>query len=326
MKKLIVLAILALPFLGKAQYIEEFLKAGTEDASKLSEKYVNPMAKGFMYGLNNGWYTTARVHKKLGFDITIVANLAKVPTAEQTFEFVKNDFKTLTLKDGPATIQTAMGGKNTTKLEFTSPVGTVGSIELPDGIGEDLPMNAVPSATVQVGVGIPIINADLKVRYMPKVGFDDIKVGMIGVGIQKDITKMLKLKYTPFHLSVLAAFTQLKADYDIQEESNIKGSGQKLAYKVNAFTLQAIAGLNFKIIEFYGAVGYNNAKTDVDLLGSYEISNTETYNDPFTLNFKASGMRSTIGTRLNLAIFKIFADYTFQEYNTISAGIAFSFR
>jgi hypothetical protein len=52
----------------------------------------------------------------------------------------------------------------------------------------------------------------------------------------------------------------------------------------------------------------------------------ETISDPINLDFEANGMRATLGTRLNLAFFKIFADYTFQEYNTASVGIAFSFR
>jgi len=44
------------------------------------------------------------------------------------------------------------------------------------------------------------------------------------------------------------------------------------------------------------------------------------------LDFDASGVRATVGTRLSLGFFKIFADYTIQEYNTLAAGIAFSFR
>ena len=48
--------------------------------------------------------------------------------------------------------------------------------------------------------------------------------------------------------------------------------------------------------------------------------------DPLNLDFEANGIRATIGTRLNLSIFKIFADYTFQNYNTATVGIAFSVR
>jgi hypothetical protein len=52
----------------------------------------------------------------------------------------------------------------------------------------------------------------------------------------------------------------------------------------------------------------------------------ESISDPVNLNFDANGVRTTLGARLNLGFFKIFGDYTLQKYNTVSAGIAFSFR
>lgn len=35
---------------------------------------MKPVTKGFMYGLNSGSYSAGRILKKLGFDITLVAN------------------------------------------------------------------------------------------------------------------------------------------------------------------------------------------------------------------------------------------------------------
>jgi hypothetical protein len=52
----------------------------------------------------------------------------------------------------------------------------------------------------------------------------------------------------------------------------------------------------------------------------------ESVSDPINLDFEANGVRATLGMRLNLSIFKIFADYTFQNYNTATVGIAFSVR
>ena len=52
----------------------------------------------------------------------------------------------------------------------------------------------------------------------------------------------------------------------------------------------------------------------------------ETVTDPINLDFEASGVRGSLGARFNFAWFKLFADYTIQEYNTVTAGFAFSFR
>lgn len=340
MKKIILVLFLLIPFLGKSQDIEQFLLSGTEDASKLTENYVNPVAKGFMYGLNSGWYTTARTHKKFGFDITFVANLAQVPSKDEAFTFVASDYQNLSLVSGPNEIQTLFGGNNTTvlqsRIETEDGSFDLANFNMPDGIGDDLPMNAVPSVTIQVGIGIPVIDADLKIRYLPKVGSSDIEAGMFGIGLQKSFSKILKIDKTPFDISALVAFTNLNAEYNFQDDSEFNGSGQKLEFSTNAITFQAIASVNLKLIEFYGAVGYNTAKMDVDIKGTYEVEYTElnsgmtvlkeTLTDPVSVEFDASGVRATLGTRLNLGFFKIFADYTLQEYNTISGGIAFSFR
>ncbi|WP_461631849.1 DUF6588 family protein [Labilibaculum euxinus] len=339
MKKLLLLLIFLVPYLGKSQDIEQFLLAGTEDASKLTENYVNPVAKGFMYGLNNGWYSTGRTHKKLGFDITFVANLAKVPGKDEVFQFVASDYSNITLANGSNEIQTLMGGDNNTTLSARIETGSgdfkLTDFTMPDGIGSDLPMNAVPTATLQVGIGIPGIDADLKLRYLPKVGSSDLEVGMFGIGIQKSLTKILKIDKTPVDVSALIAYTKLTSEYDIQGNSGISGNGQIMEFATNAYTFQAIASVNLKLIEFYGALGYNTSKMDVDIKGSYDLEYTlegtgmtvsESVIDPVSVDFKASGVRATIGTRLNLGFFKIFGDYTLQEYNTVTAGIAFSFR
>ena len=60
--------------------------------------------------------------------------------------------------------------------------------------------------------------------------------------------------------------------------------------------------------------------------GTSQGSIVESISDPISLKFKSGGTRATLGARLNLPFIKIFADYTLQEYNTATLGIAFSFR
>ena len=108
---------------------------------------------------------------------------------------------------------------------------------------------------------------------------------------------------------------------------------------MNTWTVQALASLDFKFITLYGGVGYNSGKTSVKMKGNYTLTydiedsngnvigtTEESITNPINLDFEANGVRATIGTRLNLGIFKMFADYTFQEYNTATLGIAISVR
>ena len=332
-----------------AQELESLLLA-SDDASKITESYINPVMKGLMYSMNGGWYTTAKTHKKFGFDITINANASIVPDADQMFAFKQSDYEFLSTPNGETSLPTVMSEDDTETMvdvRIPNPDGTtykVTSFEMPGGITGDLPINAVPTPMVQVGFGLPF-KTDIKLRMVPKVNFDDsVEASLIGFGLQHDITQYLgPIDKLPLSVSILGAFTNMKVAYVIEDESSSDGvtvtSDGEAEFKMDTFTIQALASLDFKIITIYGGIGYNNGKSTVKLKGTYDLSYdvedssgnvigtaSESVTDPINLGFDANGMRATFGTRLNLAFFKIFADYTLQEYNTVSAGIAFSFR
>ncbi len=332
---------------AKSQELETILLA-SDDASLLSEKYLDPAAKGLMHSMNSGWYTTAKTHKLFGFDITIGAGAAFVPSAEQTFAFIPSDYSFLVLPNGETSLNTVMSENEVeTTVDVRIPNGdgtfNVASFDMPGGITKDLPINAVPAPIVQLGLGLPF-NTDLKVRFVPELEFDEsVKSKLFGLGLQHDLMQYFKpLEKTPLHVSVLGAFTTMNVNYLIEDKNpndNVSVSNGNAEFKMNTWTVQAIASIDFKIITFYGSLGYNNGKTTIKMKGdytvTYDVENSsgttigtvsETVRNPIHLDFKANGPRASLGTRLNLGFFKIFADYTVQGYNTATAGIAFSFR
>jgi hypothetical protein len=105
------------------------------------------------------------------------------------------------------------------------------------------------------------------------------------------------------------------------------------AMKLNSYTVQALASLNFPIINIYGGFGYIGGSSSLDIAGRYELqysdgvtSYTRILNNPINLDYDISGFTTTIGARLSVGFFKIFGSYTLQEYNTLNAGISFSIR
>ncbi len=348
MKKRITLLVLLCFSSLQAQELESLLLAG-EDANKLTENYMSPLMEGLLFSMNGGWYTTAKTHKKFGFDITISANASFVPDARQNFTFSPADYQFLVTANGETSIPTVMSENSTeTTIDVRIPIdGTntfkVGSFEMPGGIAEDFPINAVPAPMLQVGIGLPT-KTDLKIRYVPQLNFDDdVKAGLIGIGLQHDITQYLgPINKLPLNVSILAAFTRLNASYDINDDSfsdNVSVRNGEAEFTMNAWTIQALGSLDFKIVTLYGGFGYNRGKSEININGDYNLSydvedengNTistiaETITDPVALDFEASGIRTTLGARLNLGPIKIFGDYTFQKFNTLSAGLAVSIR
>jgi len=347
MRKFITLiVVIASVQLTKAQDLETILLA-SEDASLLTQNYLNPAMVGLMYSMNGGWATTAKVHKKFGFDITIGVNASFVPDAAKTFAFNPADYPFLSVASGQNKLPTVMSEDDTeATIDVSIPNGDgtskVISFDMPGGITEDLPVNAVPAPTVQIGFGLPF-KTDIKARFVPTQNYDDVEAKLLGFGLQHDLTQYLgPLDKLPLSVSVLGAFTSMSVTYamsDTDNSDNVFVTNGEAEFKMNTWTVQALASLDFKLITFYGSLGYNNGKTTAKMKGDYtltydvEDSNgnqmgtvQEEISDPINMNFEANGMRATLGTRLNLGFFKIFGDYTFQKYNTATVGIALSFR
>lgn len=325
----------------------ETIVFASDDASKLAKSYVNPFVKGYMYDLNSGWYTTAKTHNKFGFDFTINPSVAFVPAADEFFDFRQSDYQYLSLPNGETSLPTLMSSseQETTvrvSIPYENQLYKVADFQMPKGIAGDLPFNAVPLPMAQIGLGLPT-RTDIKLRLIPNISItDDVKANLFGLGLQHDIGQYLKLSYTPLNISVLAAYTSLKISHQLDTDQNTQNlfvENGEAVFETSAWTLQALGSLDFKFVSLYGGIGYNNGKTNAKLNGDYTIvyeleddngnimgTTSEQIKDPINLDFKTSGINGTLGARLNLSIFKIFASYTFQEYNTLTAGIAFSFN
>ncbi|WP_299679893.1 DUF6588 family protein [uncultured Tenacibaculum sp.] len=323
-----------------SQELETILLA-REDAAKITDAYLQPAFKGFIFSMNNGWYHTAKVHKKFGFDITIGASASLVPEKEEIFDLSAIGLSNSTTFDRNMT-PTVAGDSNTpATITYQSTVAgqnVSANFQMPNGVKEDLPLNSVPAPSIQVGIGLPF-KLDAMVRYTPKVGSDDVKGSVFGIGLKKEITDWLGIVgKTPLHISILAAYSNMNVDYVIGDvnEQEISTRNALTEFRLNAYTFQAIASLNLPIINFYGGVGFNSGSTNLNMLGEYTLRyNTgnpllpnvqETVTDPFSLEQDASSFNATVGARISLGFFKIFGSYTLQEYSSLNAGIAFSFR
>ncbi|MFK5957266.1 MAG: hypothetical protein QM495_00185 [Lutibacter sp.] len=338
MKKTILLLLLFIfNFSAKSQELEMLLLA-KDDASLLIKNYMTPVMEGMAYSLNDGWYHTAKTHKKLGFDITINTNAAIVPKSSRTFQFNESDYQYLTLESGDRKIQAVMGGNNNSTIGVRIPEANdykVAEFDMPDGIGGDLPLNAVPSPMIQASLGIPF-DTDISIRFLPEVNTDDVKGNLIGFGVKHNLMQYFgPLDRLPLNVSVFGGFTTMNITYDLASINGLDGNNQEATLKFNTFTIQTIASLDFPFVTIYGAIGYDKGTSTLKLNGTYDLEYTlegsnntvnETVTDPINSKFNANGARGTLGLRIGLGFFKIYGDYTFKEYNTASAGVAFSFR
>jgi hypothetical protein len=171
----------------------------------------------------------------------------------------------------------------------------------------------------------------LKARFLPKIAYEGASVGLIGFGLQHDFTKLLPAdKILPVAISGVIGYTKLNGDYDISDLGVVDGANQRIEAELSTWAFNAIVSTKLPIINFYGGVGYITGKSQTDVLGEYNVTSgpfaSETYVDPFSITENVSGVTGNIGAKLKLGFFRLHADYTVGEFNTLTAGVNFGFR
>jgi hypothetical protein len=319
--------------LTKAQGdIEDLVKGGAADANYLIQGYSEPLLKAVGYGLNQGWYNTAKPHKIAGVDITVPISLITIPSKATTFQIDNARLTQLerlsgpggTVQSGPA--QTLFGSDKTTTLRMKS--NPSNEISLPGGLNlkDEIGINAVPLPMAQLGFGLPK-GTDLKLRFVPKTDIgDDGSVNMFGVGVMHDVKQWIPvIKNIPFDLSGFVGYTKLKIDF----ATGSGASSGSAKYEVSATTIQALISKKLSVLTVYAGLGANIANTDLSMTGRFDTDDdTTTPDQTMTISAKAasSGPRATIGMRLKLAVLTIHGDYTLQGYNALNVGIGISVR
>ncbi|UII78651.1 DUF6588 family protein [Flagellimonas sp. CMM7] len=337
MKRIILLFALCSFSLGMAQSnLNDILAAGLNDAERFTSDWIAPVTEAGIYSISNGWYNSADAKPLGGFEISIIGNITGFKNKGDKKAFTLNtaDYENLTFVDGSTSkeVATALGDIEGVDVAINATIEgqqVSTEFELPSGLSsEDL--NFVPSGYIQASVGL-IKGTEVKARFLPKIKTDDVSIGLYGFGIQHDFTKHLPAdKLLPVAISAVIGYTNLSGEYDFTDTGAVSGENQRIDAQFSSWNFSAVVSTRLPVINFYGGLNYITGKSDIDILGRYEIETTIgapiVYNDPFAINNKVSGASANIGTKLKLGFFRINADYNIAEFSTFTFGVNFGFR
>lgn len=314
--------------------MDQFLKESMDDGRKLISAYINPFMNSLSLGLNQGWYNTAQPHKIAGVDLTITANAMTIPRSDLFFDVTKLDLQVVELDNSSLDFPyapTVLGPDRQPTFRFTDQqTGFSETYEGPGGIDleANLGKNLVPVPMANLGIGLPK-GTDLKLRFTPTIDLgDDSSLKILGFGIMHDVKQWIPgMRMLPFDVSAFVGYTKLTLESYFDRQNN---PDQKGLFKINATTVQGLISKKFSVLTLYGALGYNIAKSNLAMKGTYDINDDGQASpneiDPLDLNFSVSGFRSTAGFRLKLAVLTIHADYTIQKYKCLTVGLGLSVR
>lgn len=317
--------------------LEDLLAAGVDDAKLFATAYMTPAFEAMIYNTSNGWIQSAEVKKPLKFEISVIANGTFTKDKHRSFTLNTSDYNNLQFRDGSTSknVATAFGENNPEIVVFAEVTDETGifmdEVEflLPQGLAA-VDVNVLPTAFLQARIGV-FKGTEVKVRYFPKVDQEDVKVGLIGFGLQHEFTEWLPVENAfPMAISGLVAYNNLNGNYDFTDDEIIEGENQQFDVKQNSFVFQLQASTKLPVINFYGGLGYVTGTSTFDVLGTYRVrggiplfETTSEFTDPFSIKTKVSGVRANVGAKLQLGFFGLHADYNIAEYNSVSAGIHF---
>ncbi|MBO0590307.1 hypothetical protein I2486_02710 [Cellulophaga sp. E16_2] len=316
--------------------INNLFAAGVDDAERFTNDYMAPLSEGMIYSISNGWYNSGETKPLGGFEISIIGNMASFKNKEnkKSFDLNTAEYENIQFVDGSISkaVSSGLGDLEGIRVfvegEVAPGVSSREEFELPTGLSSEN-INFVPSAFLQVSVGL-IKGIELKARFLPKIDTDEVAVGFYGVGLQHELTSLLPAeKIWPVAVSGVIGYTHLNGTYDFTDTEIIAGENQKIDTKINSWNFQAVVSTKLPIINFYGGLGYITGNSKTDVLGTYIVQSgpfQQTIEDPFTLTKKVSGATANIGTKLKLGFFRLHADYTIAQFNSLSVGINFGFR
>lgn len=324
---------------GQANKFIMFLQAGAEDGSKLTSAYIDPVMEGFTYGVNGGWFHSARTHERLGFDISLSATGIFFPSSSLTFRPAELGLENTVMVGGDGVAPTIIGHETSTAYESTiSTPGGPETISFSGAPGLDFANRwlvkglTVPMFQAAVGIGK---KTDAKLRFIPTVGLGSVtRAGLVGIGFQHDIKQHITAwSEKDFDLSLFAGYTRVAGEIQTAIGDLPRPEGdthpQEAPFKVHAFLFQALISKQLEALTFYGGVGYNVSKSNAEVLGSYVIYGDGTANevvltDPLHLSFSDNSMRVSGGARLQIGHFCIYGDYTLQQRNAVTVGIGYT--
>lgn len=326
------------PFLFSQNGLENLLLAPKDESQNLFERYLKPALKGSIYLMNSGWYSTAKVHKKLGFDLTISLNSVVVPDGEKSFDI--SNFKLIEseIKNLPS----IFGDSKNEELNVIIPKSDLhpqlkATFFSPGGIKDQLPLGIVSSPSIQVSIGLPF-KSEVTLRYLPEYNRNRVYFSNYGIGFKHDILQYFTfLKKIPsLNVSAFGAYSIMSINYDIQSAERFRGINQITEFDITNYKFQILTSFNLKIIEFYGGIGISGGNSSFSINGEYELdyvvdgdSNTKfpiKISDPVKINYSIHELSKNFGFKFKFLFLHAFIDYTLQEYDVVTIGTSINFR
>ncbi len=347
---LIGIAIFQMSLVSYSQSLDfDMFSAGLDDGLKLFVPYVTPWVDAFGTDLNGGWYNTAKPHQFGGFDLTFTTSVTIIPESDRMFDLGEIDFQNLkVVSEGMMTPTVAGSTESGPMLRYETNGVTLTQFSAPQGSG----LHYFPTPMIQAGIGLPL-GTEVVVRFLPKIKIPrtESSFSLWGVGLKHSIAQHIPgVKKLPIDISVFGGYTRINSvvgisaqpiNYDhLIEYTPEDFEHQTINTTTEGYNASLIASTTFPVINVYGSMGYSKSQTVSRINANIPIPAYDPLLDPDNPVVRdediiripdidiqnISGLRTTIGAKLNLGGLTLHVDYTYAHYSVLTCGLGASFK
>lgn len=308
--------------------IINFLLVSKEFAETTLSKYNKPLAEGLTYGVTGGWYGMANVQSPWKFNISLISNGTFIPKNKRSYGLDISNIENLEIVGGGnlVNVPTILGNTNSSVRMEATLDGRQFEFDVPTGIGlADL--NLLPSALLQLSMGLPGAT-EVKIRYFPRISVDNIRIGLIGVGLQHEFSQWIEaMEKSKISLSAFIGYVDLSNNAKFDADGAVQGKNELIESNVKIWNYAILSSTHFPIYNVFLGLGYVNSKSKTELKGTFLIDTpiqSIIFKDPLTTRNNTSGVKLNIGGKARIGKrVSVILDYTFQGYNNMSFGLLF---
>ena len=216
----------------------------------------------------------------------------------------------------------------------------------------------VPNVALQLAFGLPK-GTDVIVRFIPEVE----NMNQWGVGLKHDIKQWIPVinKVPLLDISALLSYSRFNIDVALSgfpfqpaniitgrliEYKDINGDGEApksevdfknagFGMNMNNFMGSLLVGLNVPVVHPFVGVGFSTSSMNTGLTGALPLLRYDEGSNNVSADFDNEGlqMKSSqtnfnfqAGLSLKIFVFRLFAQYTYQDYSMYTAGVSLGFR
>ena len=290
------------------------------DLILLSQRYINPAAKGVSYQASAGWFSTAEKKEQWSIEVSVQGGLLLLPEKFKTFTVNQSELRNLSIltSDQTVSLPTSIGGNDILELEGSINDDTF-LFDAPEGIDEDYVSQANIQAAFTFWKGTTLL-----ARISPKIKVKETAYTTFGFGVHHNLSQWLWSEDSNFSLGALVAYSNFNVEDTFSNINVVIGNLNSVAVQGDSFAYQLTASQRIDKLSITGAIGVISSTFDYEVGGDGTLILSILNRVLNTTDNTNTQFKADLGFDYKIGDFSLNTSATFGSFTNLMLGINYT--